>query len=246
MAAVFSFAFLSACSTEKTECTFPQAPSPVQTREATPAPLDSVPPSAAQSLAETATGEDNEEEWKLILVNPSHALPADFSAELEDFEGGQVDARILADCEAMFAAAKADGVDLELVDAYRSRELQNRLFEEKVESYMDKGYSREDAEREAATITARADTSEHQTGLALDIVSPSHTSRNSAFDGTQAFRWLEENAGGYGFILRYPEGKTEITGVIYEPWHWRYVGDKAAAEIGESGLCLEEYMEADG
>jgi D-alanyl-D-alanine carboxypeptidase len=181
--------------------------------------------------------------WSLILVNQQSTLPEDFDVVLADFEGGQVDARILEVCEEMFADAMEDGVDLRLVDAYRSRELQSSLFEKKVQSYLDKGYSRAKAESVAATITARPDTSEHQTGLALDIVTGSYTSRDSGFSDTQAFRWLCVNAANYGFILRYPEGKTEITGVIYEPWHWRFVGAAAAAGINGSGACLEEYLQ---
>ncbi len=180
--------------------------------------------------------------WALILVNRQSLLPEGFAAEVADFEGGQVDARILAICKAMFADAEEDGVDFKLVDAYRSYELQSSLYEEKVQSYIDKGYSREDAEAEAATITARPNTSEHQTGLALDIVTPSYTKRNKGFAKTDAFKWLWANAADYGFTLRYPDGKKDLTGVIYEPWHWRFVGVDAARAMKQSGDCLEEYL----
>ncbi len=181
-------------------------------------------------------------DWTKILVNQTVLLPEDFNVELAEFERGQVDARILEVCEEMFADAKEDGVTLTLVDAYRSRDLQSELYEKKVLSYVEKGYGREEAEIEAAKITARPDTSEHQTGLALDIVTPSYTSRDSGFAGTKAFEWLWANAGNYGFIMRYPNDKTELTGVIYEPWHWRFVGVEIAAEMKESGECLEEYL----
>ncbi len=173
LAVAFSFVFLCACGAAEPEVTAsPSAPSAAETQA--PASSGTARPSAAAMapLPSPSASEAAAEEWELILVNPSHTLPADFSVDLADFEGGQVDARILAVCEEMFADAEADGVDLELVDAYRSRELQSDLFEEKVESYMEKGYGREDAETEATTITARPDTSEHQTGLALDIVTP--------------------------------------------------------------------------
>jgi D-alanyl-D-alanine carboxypeptidase len=182
-------------------------------------------------------------DWTKILVNQTVLLPGDFSVELADFEGGQVDRRILAVCEEMFADAKEDGVVLTLVDAYRSRSLQSELYEKKVLSYVQQGYGREEAEVKAATITARPDTSEHQTGLALDIVTPAYTSRDRGFAGTKAFEWLRVNAGNYGFVMRYPEDKTDSTGVIYEPWHWRFVGIKAAAEIKEGGESLEEYSD---
>ncbi len=110
-----------------------------------------------------------------------------------------------------------------------------------MDSYIAKGYSRADAEAEAATITARPNTSEHQTGLALDIVTPSYTRRDKGFANTEAFKWMSANAQDYGFTLRYPQGKQEYTRVIYEPWHWRFVGVEAAKAMKQSGQCLEEY-----
>ena len=181
--------------------------------------------------------------WTQILVNQQSLLPDGFTVSTADFEGGKVDARILAISKQMFADAEQDGVTFQLFDAYRSFETQSALYEEKVQSYIADGYSREAAEIEAATITARPNTSEHQTGLALDIVTPSYTKRNKGFAQTRAFKWLDANAANYGFIMRYPDGKTDITGVIYEPWHWRFVGVEAAREIAQSGECLEEYLE---
>ena len=181
-------------------------------------------------------------EWSLILVSPAHHLPEDFKVTLADFEGGQVDARILDICSQMFLDAKADGVSLTLVDAYRSHLRQSELYQKKVDSYIGKGYSRTDAEAKAATITARPDTSEHQTGLALDIVTPSYTKMNSGFAKTDAYNWLLEYAHNYGFALRYPNGKKQITKVIYEPWHWRFVGVEAAVSMKARNQCLEEYL----
>ena len=185
-------------------------------------------------------------DWTQILVSPTSYLPEGFEVTLADFETGQVDARILDVCNEMFAAAAEDGVTLQLVDAYRSRERQSALFEEMVSRYTSRGYSRANAETKAATITARPDTSEHQTGLALDIVTPSYTKMNKGFANTDAFKWLNANAQFYGFTMRYPADKVDITGVIYEPWHWRFVGTKAAAAMKQSGQCFEEYLgEAD-
>lgn len=181
-------------------------------------------------------------DWASILVSPQSYLPDGFSVSVVDFAGGQVDKRILDISKEMFADAKADGVRFELVDAYRSYDLQKQLFEEKVQSYINKGLSREDAEKEAATITARPNTSEHQTGLALDIVTPSYTKRDKGFAKTDAFKWLDANAQDYGFTLRYKKDKQDITGVIYEPWHWRFVGVEAARAMKKSGECLEEYF----
>jgi len=179
-------------------------------------------------------------DWARILVNPSHRLPEGFKVSVGNFSGGQVDARILEICKAMFADAKKDGVTFRLVDAYRSHALQGRLYEEKVQSYIAKGYSRADAEKKAATITARPGTSEHETGLALDIVTPSYTARDKGFASTKAFKWLEMNAHNYGFTLRYKENKQSLTGV--EPWHWRFVGVEAATAMKQNGQCLEEYF----
>lgn len=182
-------------------------------------------------------------DWATVLVNPTHLLPDGFEVELADFEGGQVDVRILDICEAMFADAKADGIDFKLVDAYRSYETQNEQYQKKVNSYIAKGYSREEAEIKAATITARPNTSEHQTGLVLDIVTPSYTKRNKGFAKTDAFKWLNANAQDYGFTMRYKADKQEYTKVIYEPWHWRFVGAEAAKAMKQSGECFEEYMD---
>jgi D-alanyl-D-alanine carboxypeptidase len=153
-----------------------------------------------------------------------------------------VDKRILDICKEMFADAKKDGVTLTLVDAYRSYNRQKELYEVKVSSYLNKGYSREPSEAKAATITARPGTSEHQTGLALDIVTPSYTKRNKGFANTDAYKWLDANAQDYGFTLRYKKDKVSITGVIYEPWHWRFVGVEAARAMKKSGQCHEEYL----
>ncbi len=181
-------------------------------------------------------------EWAMILVNPTNLLPEGFVVELADFEGGQVDSRILEVATAMFADAKKAGVDLMLVDAFRSEATQSAQFEAKVQQYIDKGYSRADAQIKAATITARPNTSEHQTGLVLDIVTPTYTKRNSGFADTEAFKWLDENAHNYGFTLRYKEDKQDITKVIFESWLWRYVGVEAADAMKVSGECLEEYL----
>lgn len=183
-------------------------------------------------------------DWAAILVNPSHLLPESFPIEIADFEGGQVDERILNICQEMFADAAQDGVKFKLVDAYRSFDRQNELYQQKVESYIAKGYAREEAEVQAATITARPNTSEHQTGLALDIVTPSYTKRDKGFANTDAFKWLNANAQEYGFTLRYKKDKQEYTKVIYEPWHWRFVGVEAARAMKQSGECLEEYYKA--
>lgn len=183
-----------------------------------------------------------EGEWTNILVNPTHYLPCGFVVNLADFEGGKVDISILEISEQMFKDAEEDGINLKLVDAYRTYERQDYLYKVKVESYIDKGFNQAEAEIEAAKITARPNTSEHQTGLALDIVTDSYTKRDKGFENTEAYDWLSVNAHNYGFILRYKADKTSITKVIYEPWHWRFVGKEAATAMKINGECFEEYL----
>ena len=181
-------------------------------------------------------------DWALILVNPTNAMSEEYEVTLADFEDSKVDARILAVCEQMFKDADQDGVSLLLVSAYRSQQYQRELYEKEVASYRAKGYSLARAEDIAATITARPGTSEHQTGLALDIVTPSYKGMNKGFTRTDAFAWLDAHAHNYGFTMRYPDGKTDLTKVIYEPWHWRFVGVDAAIAMKLRGECLEEYL----
>ena len=131
-----------------------------------------------------------------------------------------------------------------ICSAYRSSEKQQELFENKVARVMAQGYNREEAETIAASEVARPGTSEHQLGLAVDIIDGGYTALDSGQEDTPTQQWLMENSWCYGFILRYPEGKSHITGIIYEPWHYRYVGRAAAKEIYESGLTLEEWLGA--
>ena len=182
-----------------------------------------------------------EGDWTMILIDPDNPLPKQFQVELAEFENGYVDARILDICVSMFDDAKKEGISLVLVDAYRSYERQMELYQAKVERYLREGYELKEAGRIAATITAYPDTSEHQLGLALDIVTETYKIRDRGFEKTRAFKWLVANAHNYGFILRYPESKTAVTKIIYEPWHWRFVGIKAAFDIKIRDICLEEY-----
>ena len=108
---------------------------------------------------------------------------------------------------------------------------------------MREGLSREEATAQAGAVVAVPGTSEHQTGLAVDLVDKSYQHLDDAQASTEVQQWLMENSWKYGFILRYPEEKSDVTGIIYEPWHYRYVGGPAAREMRELGLCLEEYIE---
>ena len=181
--------------------------------------------------------------WRLILVNKQHPVPEDYELMLTDGEGKfRVDERIVTDLNAMFRAAKDDGISLSIVSAYRDYEKQTQLFESKIRWYMRKGMTYMDAYSKASESVTVPGCSEHQLGLALDIVGSGHSSLTESFSETKAGKWLEKHCDEYGFILRYPKGKEYITGIIYEPWHFRYVGREAAREIMNNDLTLEEYL----
>ena len=184
------------------------------------------------------------------LVNSDYPMteadvPEVATETVDNTNGYQVDARIMADLEAMFADARAAGRNPMICSAFRAWDLQVSLYENKIERVMqEEGLSYEDAAVKAATVVAKPGTSEHQVGLALDIVSSEYQELDEAQMETEDQKWLMENSWKYGFILRYPMDKSEITGIIFEPWHYRYVGKKAAKEITEQNLTLEEYVGA--
>lgn len=183
----------------------------------------------------------------LFLVNGENPLPKDYDYEEnlitvdEKYINGSL-RQINKDVEpyilAMIEDAWADGVKLYIWSPYRSYDTQNMLYENQVKRCMDKGMSREEAEDEAATVVARPGTSEHHTGLAADF-----NMASDKFETTDMYKWMEENAAEYGFIMRYSAEKQEKTGVIHESWHWRFVGIKAAKQMNTLGMCLEEYVE---
>ena len=184
-------------------------------------------------------------DWRMVLVNPNVKLPDDYTVETETADaatGKELQTEAAEAYRQMAKAAEADGVSLMLCSGYRNVEYQQGLFDKKVEQCLSEGLSQEDAEIKAATIVAAPGHSEHNTGLAADIVTPDHQMLDTAFEQTPAFAWLSQHAAEYGFILRYPRDKTAITGIIYEPWHYRYVGVDNAAAILQSGGCLEEYL----
>ena len=187
------------------------------------------------------------EEWLLLLVNKQNPIPDDYAPELTDVNGSiKIRREIAYPLSEMFDAAEEDGVSLMVCSAYRSHEYQQGLFNRKIRNYTGKGLSYLDAFRIGSYSVIIPGTSEHELGMALDIVTPGYMNLNEGFAYTKAGKWLEANAYKYGFILRYPKGKEYITGIIFEPWHYRYVGREAARAITESGLTLEEYVEEIG
>ena len=191
--------------------------------------LDSAAPEAA------ACGEGA---WSLLLVNRDSPLPDGYQVELTHLSNGQsVDKRIYPALQAMFDAARAQGVYPVVASGFRTAEKQQSLLDEKIAAFEAQGDSPAQARENAEDWVALPGTSEHQTGLAVDINADGIHSA-----GREVYRWLDQNAYRYGFILRYPSDKTGITGISNEPWHYRYVGVTAAAEIRRQNLCLEEYL----
>ena len=179
------------------------------------------------------------EEWNLIVVNRWNELPEDYSVELTELSNGQkVDSRIYPYLQEMFNAARTEGIYPIVREGYRTAEEQQEILDDKIQTYINQGYSQSRAEKTAKEWVALPGTSEHQLGIAVDI-----NADKSKCSNEEVYAWLAENAYKYGFILRYPPGKQEITGTSYEPWHYRYVGVEAAQEIYEQGICLEEYFE---
>lgn len=186
------------------------------------------------------TRDPDEEEWCLTLVNKWNPMTTDGSeVETVKLSNGQlVDARIYPQLQQMFDAARKDGVYPIVASGYRTKRKQEQLYDEKVAAYKAEGMSEEQAKAEAEHWVSVPGTSEHQLGLAVDINADGiHSS------GDEVYEWLAQHAYQYGFIQRYPPEKIDITGVENEPWHYRYVGVKAAVKIQRRGICLEEYLE---
>ncbi len=186
--------------------------------------------------------------WNLLLVNDWNALPDDYDQQVRFVDAGnrlqQVDGRMLSDLNAMLQAGELYGIDVQ--SGYRPASQQNTLYWRQVNNFRRRGYEEEDAQRAAGTVVKRPGYSEHNTGLAVDLGGSGNFKLEEDFSRTKAYTWLMENCADYGFILRFPKDKEAITGVIYEPWHYRYVGREAATYIMENNLCLEEYLEQTG
>ena len=216
-----------------------EAPAPTQEEPAEPeedpqTPAQEPEPASEEDPAQT----DAEDDWKLILVNAEHPVPEDYSVTLKELRNDQwVDERIYPELQQMFDDARAEGIYPLINESYRSAERQQEILDNYIAAYEAEGLSTEEAQQRALEVVAKPGTSEHQLGLALDIIVEYEE------DSTVTWQWLKENCWRYGFILRYPEDKTEITGISYEPWHFRYVGAEAAQQITERGITLEEYLE---
>ena len=184
------------------------------------------------------------DDWRLLLINKQHPIPDGYEFTLGTIKGNmKCDERIIDDLLQMLQGAKKDGVNLVICSPYRDMNRQEVLFNRKIELYMKKGMSYMEAYKTTAQAVTVPGASEHQIGLALDIICDSYAQLNSGFGDTEAGKWLAEHSCEYGFILRYPKGKEYITSIEYEPWHFRYVGKEAAMEITKKGITLEEFVE---
>ena len=209
---------------------------------------------AAVAMADAAPGQKDsrtkkahqakkEQEWNLLLVNPWNRVPENYEPELTYLRNGQaVDSRCYPELQQMIDDCRAAGFEPLICASYRTMEKQEALFEDKEANLIREGYPENEVEAEAAKVVAYPGTSEHQLGLALDIVDVSYQQLDTEQENTPVQQWLMKNSWKYGFVLRYPTDKSDITGIIYEPWHYRYVGKEAAAEMYENKLCLEEYL----
>lgn len=185
-----------------------------------------------------------QELWNLVVVNSGRKMPAGYKPQLAEVcsSGVYMDYRVAPWYDKMYYAAKEDGITLVPYSGYRSYERQERNYNNLTDEYMGRyGISRQEAAEKAATVILPPGTSEHNLGLAMDICNT-----YDSFATQKEYAWLVENAHKYGFILRYEAEKKPITGIVPEPWHWRYVGVEYAEKIKNSGLCLEEYLDSVG
>lgn len=186
------------------------------------------------------------DDWRLVLINKRYEIPDDYTftpGYIRTMKGTQkCDERIIPDLLKMLQAAKDDGINLLICSPYRDLSYQEYLFNRKIKEYMRQGMSYMDAYALSAQAVTIPGASEHQIGLALDIVCDTYTDLKEGFGDTEAGKWLAEHSCEYGFILRYPKGKEYITGIEYEPWHFRYVGTEAATIITNEDLTLEEFV----
>ena len=195
-------------------------------------------------LDEALSTEVQELPWYLALVNKDHPMEEDYDLELTELEeGNSVDSRIADAAKEMLADAKAAGMKIVICSAYRSVTRQEQIFNDSVKDRLNQGMNYWDAFEDTRLSVAEPGTSEHAMGLALDLVSNQYTELDERQETTKEAQWLTANCHKYGFILRYPPSKTDITGIIYEPWHYRYVGVEDATKIMELGITLEEYLE---
>lgn len=182
---------------------------------------------------------------ELLLVNKDHKLPEDYEVELKTMPDGTNKASIdvYQPLNDMLKAGRKEGLQFEICSSYRSVKRQQELLDEDIRALQRRGYSYEDAYEEATRETMPPGYSEHATGMAFDIVALDYQMLDSKQERTDENKWLREHCAEYGFILRYPKDKEDITQISYESWHFRYVGVEVAKYIMENEITLEEFLE---
>lgn len=179
----------------------------------------------------------------LTLVNYKNKIPDDWKVNLVSLNGQQsIDQRAYQELKNMLNDAKKQGLDIIICSSYRTYDRQKELFVNKIKEYLKAGYGYNEAQEAASMWVAKPNMSEHQLGLAVDLVSKKNQRLDDSQERTAEQQWLIKNCWQYGFILRYPANKSDLTKVGYEPWHYRYVGKEHAKKIVEQGMCLEEYL----
>lgn len=181
----------------------------------------------------------------LVLVNKDHPLSEDYDVKMKTLDNSDkvVAEVIIQDLQNMLADGTGEGLRFCIASAYRSAERQQEILDQDIKKLKDKGMTEEEAYAQATRTVMPAGYSEHETGLAVDIVALSNQLLDDSQENTPETQWLHDNCDKYGFILRYPKEKTEITGIDYESWHYRYVGKEAAAYMKKHDLTFEEYLE---
>lgn len=216
--------------------TSPSESPATQTASATPAGSPSVSKAASASPAAARPSVESSPESLRCLVNKMRPFAQkDWApSDLVDFEGQQLRAEAAQAARIMMDAAKAEGVTLTVSSAYRSYAVQQQTYQHWVSV---------NGQKVADQLSARPSYSEHQTGLAIDFSSPEGCRLEECYEDTRAGRWLAKNAQNYGFILRFPKGQQAITGYLFEPWHYRYLGKDLTARYVASGAnALEEFL----
>lgn len=202
--------------------------------------------STQSSKLEESNKSIDKKSWQLKLVNKDNPISTNIEIQKTKFDSEYIDSRIASNYEKMYVDAKKAGITLFLRSGYRTVSVQKSNYDTSIKNYIKSGKSNEEATKLTDEYYAKPGESEHHTGLALDIITPEYHkdvySLTAEFAKTDAYKWLQSNSYKYGFILRYPENKTNITGFSFEPWHYRYVGEDSAKYIFENNLCLEEYL----
>lgn len=232
----------SSSQVQGNQASSPNSSSTVEQNSGSTSATDSQPPASSSTQDPTTDGSAFP---ITTMVNANNPLPKGYVPETEKINstGHMFDTRAAAALKKMLSDGNETGLELMVCSAYRSNERQTKLFNEMKDGYIAKGMTEQEAYDKTRTIRAIPGTSEHETALAADIVSVNYQTLDNGFEKTPEFKWLYENCAEYGFILRYPRDKTNITGTIYEPWHYRYVGVDMAKEIMSQSICLEEYVE---